>query len=62
VSDNGGATWRLIADDVTTAGSRTSSYDWVVDLQPTSRGRIRIRALDGTGAVGRSALFDVVPQ
>jgi uncharacterized membrane protein len=58
VSDNGGRTWRTIVETGTT-GSTTSSFQWGVDLLPTTRARIRVRALDGTGAAAMSGLFIV---
>jgi hypothetical protein len=60
VSGDGGATWRTIVEGTRTKGSTTSSYPWVVDLMPTSRARVRIRALDGTGASDVSEPFRVV--
>jgi Tol biopolymer transport system component len=60
VSGDDGASWRTIADGVLTRGSTTSSYHWVVDVPPTARARVRIRALDGTVAVGHSEAFAVI--
>jgi YVTN family beta-propeller protein len=60
VSADDGASWRAIADRVPTRGSTTSSYHWVVDVPPTLHARVRIRALDGTGAVGHSGAFAVI--
>lgn len=60
VSANDGASWRTIADGILTRGSTTSSYHWVVDIPQTAHARVRIRALDGTGAVGHSQAFPVV--
>jgi hypothetical protein len=60
VSADDGASWRAIAERVLTKGSTTSSYHWVVDVPPTTHARVRIRALDGTGAVGRSEAFPVL--
>jgi YVTN family beta-propeller protein len=60
VSADDGESWRTIADHVLTRGSTTSSYHWVVDVPPTAHARVRIRALDGTGAVGDSEAFAVI--
>jgi hypothetical protein len=60
VNDDGGASWRTIADGTLTKGSTTSSYEWFVDVLPTARACVRIRALDGSGATARSQVFSVV--
>ena len=62
VSDDGGGTWRTIADRTLTTGSTSSSFRWVVDIMPTLRARVRIRARDGSGAVATSAAFRVVAE
>jgi uncharacterized membrane protein len=58
VSRDNGNTWRTVAETRTT-GSVTSSFRWVVDLLPTTRARVRIRALDGNGARDVSRAFVV---
>jgi hypothetical protein len=58
VSDNAGTTWRTIAETRTT-GFPTSSFLWGVDLLPTTRARLRVRALDGTGTSNVSQPFRV---
>jgi hypothetical protein len=58
VSGDGGHSWRTIAQTVT-RGSDSSTFNWTVDLTPTTSARIRIRALDGSGAVATSPLFKV---
>ncbi len=60
VSDDEGETWRTVADETLTTGSTTSSYSWVVDGMPTPHARMRIRALDGSGATAHSPLFSIV--
>jgi hypothetical protein len=60
VSDNGGGTWRTIVKGTPTKGSTTSSYPWVVDVLPTARTRVRVRALDGSGVSAVSNLFTVL--
>jgi hypothetical protein len=42
-----------------TTGSTTSSFNWMVATAATTRAQIRIRALDGSGAGGASALFRI---
>ena len=42
-----------------TRGSTTSSFRWTVDLPPTPNARVRVRALDGSGAEGTSSAFAV---
>ncbi len=59
VSGDGGRSWRTVAGRVETNGSTTASFYWTVDLTPTTQGRVRVRALDGSGAVGMSAAFAV---
>ncbi len=58
VSGNNGQTWRSIAATETN-GSVTGSFRWNVDLPPTSRARVRVRALDGSGAAATSPAFTV---
>ena len=58
ISSNNGTTWRTVAEAETT-GSTTSSFRWLVDLLPVSRARVRIRALDGSGARDVSRAFSV---
>jgi probable HAF family extracellular repeat protein len=59
VSQDGGSSWRPVTARAETKGSDTSSFRWTVDLLPTNRARLRIRALDGSGASGMSAVFTV---
>ncbi len=59
VSSDNGNTWREVTDTRTT-GSTTSSFRWTVDLLPTSSARLRVRALDGSGAKGMSRAFSVI--
>jgi hypothetical protein len=62
VSADGGTSWRTLAERQT-KGSTTSSFRWMVDLLPTSQARLRIRALDGSGAGAMSEVFTVTaPQ
>ena len=58
VSADGGTSWRTLAESKT-KGSTTSSFRWVVDLLPTNRAQLRVRALDASGATGVSELFAV---
>jgi beta-glucosidase len=58
VSDDGGDTWQPLAQTVT-KGSTSSSFVWTVGLAATSEARVRVRALDGSGAVGTSSPFAV---
>ena len=58
ISANNGTTWRTVANARTT-GSVTASFRWLVDLLPTARARVRIRALDGSGAIDVSRAFTV---
>jgi hypothetical protein len=58
VSGDDGATWRT-ALDTRTKGSTTSSFTWVADVLPTARARVRVRALDGSGALTVSPAFRV---
>jgi hypothetical protein len=58
VSGNNGQTWRSIAATKTN-GSVTGSFRWNVDLPPTSRARVRVRALDGSGVAATSRAFTV---
>jgi hypothetical protein len=62
VSNDGGATWRRVVSGTRTNGSTTSSYPWVVDILPTTRGRLRIQAQDASGASAVSPLFTVVAR
>jgi hypothetical protein len=59
VSADGGSSWRTVTARTETKGSDTSSFRWMVDLLPTNRARLRIRALDGSGATGTSEVFAV---
>ncbi len=59
VSGDGGRTWRTVAARAETNGSTTASFYWTVDLTPTTQGMVRVRALDGSRAVGASQLFNV---
>ena len=58
-SPDDGVNWHLISRGATTNGSITSTFRWVVDLPPTTRGRIRVRALDGSRAYDVSSAFSV---
>ena len=58
VSQDGGSSWRPVSARTETKGSTTSSF-WVVDLLPTTGARLRVRALDGSGASGMSEVFTV---
>jgi hypothetical protein len=58
VSGNNGRTWRPIAH-TTTNGSVTGSFWWNVDVPPTSAARVRVRALDRSGAAAMSRAFGV---
>jgi hypothetical protein len=58
VSGNNGQTWRSIAATETN-GSVTGTFQWTVDLPPTSRARIRVRALDDISAAATSRAFTV---
>jgi hypothetical protein len=58
ISRNNGQTWRTVAETETT-GSVTSAFRWLVDEAPTSRARVRLRALDGSGARDVSRAFVV---
>ena len=53
-----GETWMPVAETVT-QGATTSSFRWTVALSPTPRARVRVRALDGSGAEGMSSTFAV---
>ena len=59
VSSDGETSWRTIASQIETRGPRTSSFRWTVDLPPTSQARLRVRALDGSGASAVSDVFVV---
>ncbi len=56
VSSDNGNQWRTVAETMTT-GSLTSSFRWIVDLLPTSHARVRVRAMDGSGAKATSSAF-----
>ena len=58
-SDDGGETWRTVEATTKTRGSDTSTYPWMVTLGPTAHARLRVRALDGSGAAATSASFRV---
>jgi YVTN family beta-propeller protein len=58
VSADNGATWKAVSE-TTTTGSTTSTFRWIMDLLPTSRARVRVRALDGSGAINVSRAFSV---
>jgi uncharacterized membrane protein len=58
VSQDGGRNWRTLTP-TQTKGSTTSTVRWNVDIPATSRARVRIRALDGSAAVGISDVFAV---
>ncbi len=60
VSGDNGASWRTLASTVT-RGATTSSFRWNVDVPPTRAARVRVRAVDGTGATATSAAFTVTP-
>jgi len=59
VSADDGETWQPLTQTVTN-GSTTSSFSWTVSLAPTARARVRVRALDVSGAQGISPPFAVV--
>lgn len=61
VSRDGGGSWHYLANTVT-VGAETSSFLWSVDVPPTRRGRIRVRASDGQGGRGTSAIFPVIAR
>ena len=58
VSVDDGESWTPLAE-TETRGNTTSSFLWTVDLTPTSHARVRVRALDGSGAEGMSSPFAV---
>ncbi len=58
VSVDDGEHWTPLAE-TETQGSTTSSYPWTVALSPASNARVRVRALDGSAAVGASSPFAV---
>jgi hypothetical protein len=57
-SQNNGESWRTVATTETN-GSTTGTFTWTVDLTPTTRARVRIRALDGVDAKSTSRAFVV---
>jgi len=59
VSADGGQTWRNNVERARTRGATTSSIGWTADLRPTTAARVRVRALDGSGAIGISSAFTV---
>jgi uncharacterized membrane protein len=59
VSTDGGSSWRSVTARTATKGTDTSSFTWTVDVMPTSRGRLRIRALGGSGTTALSQVFTV---
>jgi hypothetical protein len=59
VSQDGGTAWRTLVV-TTTRGATTSTHKWTVDLLPTGRAVVRVRALDGSDATGVSPTFPVV--
>jgi hypothetical protein len=58
VSQNNGQSWRTAATTETN-GSATGTFSWTVDLPPTTRARVRIRALGGIDAKATSRAFVV---
>jgi probable HAF family extracellular repeat protein len=60
VSVDGGASWREIVAHLNTAGSDTASATWIVEMPTTNRARVRVRALDGSGASGVSRPFVIL--
>ncbi len=58
VSGDGGVTWRTVTE-TRTNGSTTASFAWTVDIMQATRARVRVRALDGSGAAGVSAAFPI---
>ena len=58
-SDNGGRSWTTLVERDETRGSDTSSLSWPVNVKPTASARLRIRALDSSGAAGLSEVFTV---
>ncbi len=59
VSSDDGSSWRTVAASTLTRGAGTSSFRWAVGLLPTARARLRLRALDGSGAIAVSPRFAV---
>ena len=59
VSGDGGQTWHTVIERARTRGATTSTIGWTVNLPPTRRAQVRVRALDGSNAVGVSSLFTV---
>jgi hypothetical protein len=57
VSFDGGATWEPVTEVARTSGAATSSYLWPTPAVASAGARLRIRALDGTSAMGISAPF-----
>jgi hypothetical protein len=60
VSIDGGRSWQLVAERAETTGSDTSSFNWTVNVTPTEQARVRVRAIDGSGAFGVSEIFTVL--
>jgi hypothetical protein len=59
VSGDGGRSWRTVDARAQTNGSTTASFYLTIDVMPTTQARVRVRALDGSGAVGVSQPFSV---
>jgi probable HAF family extracellular repeat protein len=59
LSGDDGRTWRTVSGDLRTMGTTTSWFAGVVDLPPTMQGRMRVRAMDGSGALAISPPFAV---
>jgi hypothetical protein len=61
VSTDGGRSWQTVVERARTRGATTSWLPWRADVPRTNRAAVRVRALDGSGAVGVSAPFRVRP-
>ena len=59
VSADGGHTWRTNVTRARTRGATTSVIAWMADMRPTTAARVRLRALDGSGAIGISSMFKI---
>jgi hypothetical protein len=60
VSANTGGTWRTVTE-MTINGSTTATFHWNVDIVSAERARVRVRALDGSAAIGMSPAFAITP-
>ncbi len=57
VTEDGGTSWQPIVANSRTTGSRTSSFQWRVGTALSGPLQLRIRAVDGSGAIGVSGVF-----